>query len=156
MRLIAAILCIPFLALAHGSGASLEARFNDYLIDVGVEPARLKAGERAVFDFSLSKDGTPVPFERVWVRLVANDTVLATHISPPAVGPTTAVIRIPADTAALSMEVRYGAKETIAEAQFEIPVAPEKKQLNPRMLGVLIAGILIGGGVWYLKGRWGW
>jgi hypothetical protein len=133
VKYVAAILfglMAPLAVYAHGSGASLEKVVGEYWIDIGYDPVQPMGGDRMVFDFNLAEaaaTGTPVDFDYMWVRLQSDKrTLLATGVHRAEIGPTTLLVALPKDSkGALGLSVRYQRGiETLAEADFEIPVAP--------------------------------
>ena len=79
------ILFTPFFALAHGSGNSLEAKVNGYLVDIGYSAFEVEAGIPLRFDFKIAmEDGSaPVDFSSVFFRLESEEgpVVFAGNIS---------------------------------------------------------------------------
>lgn len=141
-------LLFPVLALAHGSGASLETISNGKLIDIGYDPVELVAGERMVFDFELyQEDGvTDVEYDRVWVRVEGNrETFLATGVGKATLGPSTLLWRLPNPAPEnITIHARYELKgETLAQGSFEVPVTPVEVDYLPYALSGF-AGVLIG------------
>src|SRR3989344_1463756 len=95
---VTAILLGAALAYAHSEGTSLEKQVGDYTVDIGYEPEELRTGERLLLDFNLlSTEGSPVDFTSVWVRLEeGGESVVATGVAKPAVGPATLLLKLPA------------------------------------------------------------
>lgn len=154
MRNVATILWVFLLFLsfewagAHSSGASLERVVGEYVIDVGYDPAEVRGGDRLILDFNITKDGTPALYDYVWVRLMAKEkTLLAAGVARSVVGPTTLLYLIPSDATKLTISARYYAGgEMLAEVEFPLVVAPEKKRSThylPLALAALFGGVLL-------------
>jgi len=118
-------LVVPSIALSHGTGASFEQEVGEFRIDVGYEPAELRAGDKLVLDFDvLGAGGSSVPFDSVWVRLEREDrTLLATGVARPRIGPTTLLLTLPEEPGEAVLSTRFErAGETLAEASFPFVV----------------------------------
>ena len=115
----------PQLAVAHGTGISLEQVVGDYFIDVGYNPEILEAGDSAIFDFNLFLDETreKVEFTDIWVRIVQNKkTFFASGIHKPEIGSSTLLYAFPR-VGAYELSVRFQNKgESVAEASFPLTV----------------------------------
>ncbi|NBV77734.1 hypothetical protein EBR66_06240 [bacterium] len=140
---------------AHTTGVSLEKKVGAYTIDVGYDPASPQVDDRIVFDFAFKNaDGARAMFDSVWVRMTQNSkTVLATGIAHAKVGGTT-LVWLPARDGPLTLAVRYErAGEPLAEAAFDIPIAP-KEESGYAWYGIALVIALSGGAIiWYVKKR---
>lgn len=154
-----AMMAFPLIVSAHASGASIERPVGNYFVDIGYDPAIVSEGDRVVFDFTELLDleairmqaTTTVDFDYVWVRLRDSDdaTFLATGIRRADFGPTSLLMTAPDDTDELRLSVRYQkGEETLAEADFTIPVEPYREPYWWKSLalaasaGVIVASIV--------------
>lgn len=150
----------PGLVRAHVVGSSYEQQVGDYTVDIGYDPGAAVPGGRMLLDFRLrdTASGVAVPFDDVWVRVgQGKETVLATGVMQPPLGPTTVVLMAPPLGEDLVVNVRYEKRgDALAEASFSIPYDPAAKSaslFNPLSLGVgaLAGAVLALGGVFSVK-----
>lgn len=144
-------LLMPFATDAHGMGASFERDVGEYRIDVGYDPAQVRAGDRILFDFgTLWKNGELfTDFDHVWVRIeFEGKTVLATGVKRAAFGPTSLLYVIPADyEGEIILDVRYeGPDGTLADTEFTLLVTAAPFSLRDIVPAIaLLVGIVPGG-----------
>lgn len=157
---LAVLWCVPGFVKAHVVGTSYEQQVGEYTVDVGYDPGAALPGGRMLFDFKLRDTATGVeaPFDDVWFRVEQDkQTVLATGVMQPLLGPTTVVLMAPPLGGDLLVNVRYEkGGEPLAEASFPIPYDPVAKSaslFNPLSLGLgAIAGALLAlGGTFAVK-----
>ena len=133
---------------AHVTGASFENTIGEYVVDVGYDPAQVQAGDRLVLDFTIKKDGKPVDFDTVWVRIKSSDTtLLATGIARAELGATTLLYNVPKDVRELSISTRFEKGEDwLAVGEFSLPALKPESSSYPNhiALSVSAATILLG------------
>ena len=137
----------PYIADAHGAGASLEAPSAPYLIDIGIEPEIFESGVPVRFDFALLDldTGDVAEFDHVWVRVTdENTTYLATGVHMQEVGPTTLLysFEIPG-TYVLDVSFRESDGTQLANANFPLNVVSSGDRDNERNPMVRIAGAVL-------------
>jgi hypothetical protein len=161
--LLFACVFLPMTVSAHSFGASLERIVGEYAIDIGYDPPVLVGGDRVVFDFNLLMPvaSTSVPFDYVWVRLrTEGQALLSTGVHRADLGPTSLLLELPEETKGdLEVYVRFQKEdETLAEADFVIPVSPyEDPEWWHRYaiaLAALAAGLLGGASALYGWNQW--
>lgn len=145
------------LASAHTTGASFEKTEGEYVVDVGYDPAQVRGGGRLILDFNIHKNGDPVAFDYVWVRLTAEDeTLLATGIARAEIGPTTLLYSVPADIDQLAISVRFDEdQDSLIASEFILPVEDVRSSLWPycgAFLGVVVLAL---GLIWFVVRRKG-
>lgn len=145
------LLFLAGVARAHVVGQSYEEQVGDYTVDIGYDPGAALPGGRLLLDFKLrdTVSGVEVPFDDVWVRVEQDkQTLLATGVMQPELGPTTAIIMAPPLGSSLVVSARYEKGGTpLAEASFSIPYDPAAKSaslFNPLSLalGAVLGAVL--------------
>ncbi len=120
------ILLVPFSVSAHGSGNSLEAKVNGYLVDIGYSAFEVKAGIPLRFDFKIAtEDGsTPVDFSSVFFRLESEEgpVVFAGNISRPEFGETGVTVTFPKEGAYKVSARFYDSGRELVVGDFTLPV----------------------------------
>lgn len=162
IALVSGVLALPGSVAGHGLGESFEQEVGDHLIDVGYTPEDFSAGASALFEFELwenepgvaYEDLTPVPFDDVWVRIVADGkTVFAGGVHNAEFGGARMTYVFP-EPGEYEFSVRYErGTDSIAETTFPFTVAPREGGGSfriPAMAAVL--GLLVGaGGVYFIR-----
>lgn len=117
---------LPFVVVAHGTGASHEEVVDGYVIDIGYDPAVVEAGTQARFDFNILNDATKevVPFTDIWLRITKdNTTYFAGGVHKARIG-LTGVSYIFPEEGEYEISVRYQNEgEAITEISFPLPVS---------------------------------
>ena len=121
-----AILLSPFFASAHGSGNSLEAKVDGYLIDIGYSAFEVEAGIPARFDFKVATENgsAPVDFSSVFFRLESEEgpVVFAGNISRPEFGETGVTVTFPNEGTYKVSARFYDSEREIVAGDFTLPV----------------------------------
>ena len=142
----------PFIAFAHGTGASVEKTVGDYFIDVGYSPTEIRAGEAVRFDFSLSSETTneEVLFQNIWLRIMKdNQTVFAGGLSRARFG-LTGITYTFHEKGGYEIFLRFESEdETIVETSFPFTVQsggenPTATVFSLNSLFILLAGAVLG------------
>ncbi|PIR82859.1 hypothetical protein COU20_00045 [Candidatus Kaiserbacteria bacterium CG10_big_fil_rev_8_21_14_0_10_59_10] len=152
---VAALLCAPAALSAHALGASFEKESGPYLIDIGYAPEEFSADRTALFEFELTEDGAPVPFDDVWVRITREEkTVFAGGIHNARFGGARMTYLFP-KSGSYELSVRYErGLESVAEASFPLVVLPAEGGGTLRNLALAgIIGLLIGAAGSYALAR---
>jgi len=146
-------LLIPGFVSAHASMASLYATSGPHLIDVGYDPESPQVGKRFLIDVALragSETAPEVEYDSVWVRMSRERaTYLATGVMNSSMGPTTLVITLPEEAeGTMTLAMRFEKDGvTVAEHNFELPVAPRERSLFENMYLIggasLLAGLIL-------------
>ena len=156
---VTAILLGAALAYAHSEGTSLEKQVGDYVVDIGYEPENLQAGQRLLLNFDLlDTEERPKDFTSVWVRLEeGSESLLATGVAKPAIGPATLLIKLPA-SGGVTLYARFERAGTVlAEASFPLSVGEGEQSGSDGSRKLLLgglAGLIVGAlGAFFLKRR---
>jgi len=167
----AKLLCIAIISIfffhtttqiyAHGSGGELTKEQDGYTFDIGYEPEELSTSEPVNLDFKLLKDGTPVEFSDVWVRIEkGTQTIFATGIHKQNLGATTLLYQFPTG-GTYTLNVRYQDNgETLSESAFPISITEEIVAENnsatlfkPAFIFGIIFAFILGAALGIITGR---
>ena len=125
-----AVVSVPLLAVAHGSGASVETVVDGYLVDVGYSPDTLVANTQVRFDFLLYEEasGAEVEFTDLWFRIKNEERLLfAGPIARADYGITGLSYSFP-EPGPYTFFVRYNQeRDSLVEAEFALEVVAAKQ-----------------------------
>lgn len=135
-------------ALAHGDGASFETTIDGYFIDVGYSAPEPTSEDVVLFDFAIEREGTPVAFDDVWVRIEQDGaTVFAGGIHNAPFGGARLSYRFPG-TGSYTVNVRFETDQgPLAEASFPMSVAASETADTSLPYVPALVGLLLGAGL---------
>lgn len=165
MRILAllCLLVLPGMVSAHGTGASHESVVDGYLIDIGYSASEPTVGESVQFDFALTKEGSTVPYDDVWVRIEdeAGNILLATGLYNSEYGGPRLTYRF-SEAGTYTVNARYEQGSTpLVERSFSISVGGTNNQTHENEsqlplipLGIgLVVGVVSTISVFWLRRR---
>ena len=149
-------LFIASIASAHTSGASIEKKVGEYLLDVGYSPEIVSEGDQVRFDFDILNNDTQegVEFDDIWVRIEKDGEVfLAGGLGKQKFGATGLTYNF-LESGSYEIFVRYSKdSSSLAETSFRFAVTdvptktpfmelPIEQKVGPLLVGALL-GIML-------------
>lgn len=157
---------VPYSALAHGEGQSVEKTVGEYTVKLEYEAFELQAGESTRLDFEMMRgeNKEDIPFSNVWVRITqGNKTIFAGGIAKSDFAKTGVTYTFPeSGDYELSARFQNDKGESIVEAAFPLKIAQattedaQKQDIpfSPQLLLGIFIGLIVGYALsLFIKGR---
>lgn len=155
--IIVSLFILPGLIFSHGSGISIEATVDGYLLDIGLSEEVITNAEPVRIDFSLFDESTsdPVNFSDIWLRINQEGKVFfAGGVSKPQFG-LTGVSYMFLDAGEYTINVRYQKNgKAIVEHSFMVTVSDvstksdtEQPFKDVKVLALFVLAFIAGFGV---------
>jgi hypothetical protein len=141
---LAVLLTIPFVTLAHDGGLTYEVEADGYFIDIGYT-ADLTAGEPVRFDLSIFKEkgGMPLVFSDAWIRVSGKTLLFAGPIAYGEFGKPGFTYVFPRE-GEYKISARFEDKgKELATAEFPLTIVGVDKGFDKRLLIELVCGMLL-------------
>lgn len=129
--------------LAHSFGKSIEKEVDGYLVDIGYNAQSFEAGDPVRLDLNLLKDGDPVEFSDVWLRINKGPkTIIAGNLGRPPLGKTGITLVMP-EGGDYTFNARFmNDGETIVEFSDSLSVSGSAGGSSQSLTKLIIIGII--------------